>query len=193
MRLTLRTLLAYIDNVLSPTDAATLKQKIQESPKAEQLAERIRNSLTRTELAVMPALGQGNEDPNVPAEYLDSTLPEAQVADFEQACLATDVRLTEVADCHKILAEVLTKPVHVPRSFANALTDWRMPRSPTILLGPRMRMRQRIRPQGLRFRGVGPVETVRPMETVRISASCFPRLKSTASYTFYPCSECRGA
>ncbi len=114
MRLTLRTLLALLDNVLSPADAQVLSKKVQESPKAEQLAQRIRLVLGRNDLSAAPALGEGVDDANIAAEYLDSTLSEADIAAFEHYCLSSDIRLSEVADCHKVLAEVLTRPSHVP-------------------------------------------------------------------------------
>lgn len=115
MRLTLRTLLAYLDNVLEPEDAGDLKQKIQQSEMATQLVERIHGSMTRVRLDAPSLLGTGrSDDPNEIAEYLDSTLgPEAE-SEVEKICLKSEKHLGEVAACHQVLTMVLGEPAEVP-------------------------------------------------------------------------------
>ncbi len=114
MRLTLRTLLAYLDNTLEPEDAAILRAKIEESGFATQLIQRIRSSVTSTELtAPAPELVHPVGEANVISEYLDSTLTPEQIAEIERACLESEPHLAEAAAVHQILTMVLGKPASV--------------------------------------------------------------------------------
>ena len=56
MRLTLRTLLAYIDDTLDPAQAREIGQKVAESDVAQELIERIKTVTRRRGLTVPPAL-----------------------------------------------------------------------------------------------------------------------------------------
>jgi hypothetical protein len=118
IRLTLRTLLAYIDDTLEPNQARELGRKVAESPDAKQLIERIKKVTRRRGLHVPIPDGTEDDvsDPNTVAEYLSDNLNSDQVKELETTCLASDVHLAEVAACHQILTLVLTEPVRVPPS-----------------------------------------------------------------------------
>jgi hypothetical protein len=115
MQLTLRTLLAYIDDTLEPADARTLGKKVADNEEVKQLVERIKRVTRRRGLAA-PETQTENEatDPNTVAAYLDNALDSATIKQVEETCLESDVHLAEVAAIHQILTLVLTEPVRVP-------------------------------------------------------------------------------
>jgi hypothetical protein len=114
MRLTLRTLLAYLDDTLPPDQAREIGQKVAESHVAQELMERIKKVTRRRGLTVPPAAGPERIDGNTVAEYLDNDLPADRVAEVEELALNSDVHLAEIAACHQILTLVLGEPAHVP-------------------------------------------------------------------------------
>jgi hypothetical protein len=117
MRLTLRTLLAYLDDVLEPAETREIGQKIRESPRAAALVSRIREAIRRRRLGAPDLEGPGQGlDPNLVAAYLDNELDPAQVVDLEQVCLDADMQLAEVAACHQILTLVLAEAREVPQA-----------------------------------------------------------------------------
>ncbi len=114
MRLTLRTLLAYLDDVLDPVDKEELSQKIASSEFAEDLVHRTRDTVRRLRLSAPQVVGTGmGLDPNTVAEYLDNVMPPEQVGDFERICLESDVHLAEATACHHVLTMVLGSPADV--------------------------------------------------------------------------------
>src|SRR6476469_5825558 len=114
MRLTLRTLLAYLDDVLDPADKEELAQKIQSSDFAEDRVHRTRDTVRRLRLSAPQLIGTGmGLDPNSVAEYLDNVMPPDAVGDFERICLESDVHLAEAAACHHVLTMILGQPADV--------------------------------------------------------------------------------
>lgn len=114
MRLTLRTLLAYLDDILPAAETKELGEKIAGSPMAAQLVDRIRDVMRRRRLTAPEIDGAGGGiEPNLVAEYLDNSLPPDRVADVERVCLESDVNLAEVAACHQVLTLVLGEPVDI--------------------------------------------------------------------------------
>src|SRR3954454_11260008 len=98
LRLTLRTLLAYLDDTLQASEIKEIGQKVSESDAAQELIARIKQVTRRRRLTTPPATGPGSKvDPNTIAEYLDNELSAEQLAEVEQVCLASDVHLAEMA------------------------------------------------------------------------------------------------
>ena len=80
MRLTLRTLLAYMDGLLDPKDSQEIGKKIEDSKFATELFHKIRDGMRRLRVGA-PSLTEraANLDCNTVAEYLDNALPADRV------------------------------------------------------------------------------------------------------------------
>jgi hypothetical protein len=111
MRLTLRTLLAWLDGVLPDGEQQELGAKVSSSVVATHLVDRIRTAVGRTAIGAPKTDGRGlTEDPNSVAEYLDNTLSSDQLEAFERICIESELHLAEVAACHGLLAELARDP-----------------------------------------------------------------------------------
>ena len=121
MRLTLRTLLAYLDDTLEPAEAKQIGAKLAESEPDQEMVERIRHVIRRRRLTVPPAASR--IDPNTLAEYLDSEITPEQAEELERICLASDVHLAEVAACHQILTLVQGEPADVSERVLKHMYD----------------------------------------------------------------------
>ncbi len=113
MRLTLRTLLAWLDDTLDPNQVREIGKQVAESPFAQELSDRIHRVTRQRRLSVPASSGTDAIDPNVVASYLDNDLDPDSVSEFEKKCLTTDVNLAEVASVHQILS-LLGQKVQVP-------------------------------------------------------------------------------
>jgi hypothetical protein len=125
MRLTLRSLLAYLDDALKdPTARAEIASKLTENPSVQQFAERIHEVTHRARLGTPKLHGKGlGADANSVAEYLDHTMQHEQVQEFEKVALDSDIQLAEVASCHQILALVLGQPAEVDPNLRRKMYD----------------------------------------------------------------------
>src|SRR5262249_40102784 len=82
MRLTLRTLLAWLDDTLQPTQVKEIGSQVAGSPFAQELTERIHRVTRQRRLAVPSSSGPDGVDPNIVASYLDNELDPEEVADY---------------------------------------------------------------------------------------------------------------
>ena len=106
MRLTLRTLIAYLDNVLPPEQAKDIAGQLERSEAARELVDRRRSACSKLRLGAPDPLATGGDaDANTIAEYLDNTLPSDRVARFERTCLDSEELFAEVCSTHQLLSQ----------------------------------------------------------------------------------------
>ena len=114
VRLTVRTLLAWMDGLLGPEDQAALGEKVEASSVAPALVERVREVIARQTLSAPPPLGRGMaDDPNTAAEFLDNALAADRLERFERVCVESDIHLADVAACHQLLAQLAREPAAI--------------------------------------------------------------------------------
>ena len=104
MRLTLRTLLAWLDDKLPASDVKQIGKQVSESPFAQEVIDRTYRVMRQRRLLVPPTTGPDATDPNTVAAYLSDELAPDDVVEFEKKCLTSDVHLAEVASAHQILS-----------------------------------------------------------------------------------------
>ena len=122
MRLTLRTLLAYLNDTLDPAQAREIGRKIDESEYATNLTNRIREVVRKRRLLAPGMKGvPPGIDPNLVAEYLDNALAPDRVAQVEKSCLENEVYLAEVAATDQIRTLAVCEPVEVPSGMNNRM------------------------------------------------------------------------
>ena len=120
MRLTLRTLIAWLDDTLTPAEVKAIGHQVSESPFAKELIERIHRVTRQRRLTIPPESGSDATDGNTVASYLDNQLGDEAVNDFEKKCLTSDVHLAEVASVHQILSMIGHK-AKVPADAKNRM------------------------------------------------------------------------
>jgi hypothetical protein len=104
MRLTLRTLLAWLDDTLPPNEVRHIGKQVAESPFAQELVDRTYRVTRQRRLLVPSGNGPEATDANLVSAYLDNELSPDEVAEYEKKCLTSDVNLAEVASVHQILS-----------------------------------------------------------------------------------------
>jgi hypothetical protein len=104
MRLTLRTLLAWLDDTLPAQEVRQIGKQVAESPYAQELVDRTYRVTRQRRLLVPSSTGPEATDPNLVSAYLDNELSPEEVAEYEKKCLTSDVNLAEVASVHQILS-----------------------------------------------------------------------------------------
>ena len=116
MRLSLKTILAYTDNLFDAEYLPIVKKRIGDEEAAGRLMERIHSVSSNPQLSVP---GRSGDDPelsaNLVAAYLDHQLSESEQAQFEAICLRSDVFLAEVACAHQVLTTRLGQPAPLSR------------------------------------------------------------------------------
>ena len=120
MRLTLRTLLAWLDDTLSASEVREIGKQVSESPYAQELIERIQRVTRQRRLTVPSTTGPDATDPNLVASYLDNELDQDLVPEYEKLCLTSDVHMAEVASVHQILS-LIGQKAKVPEEAKNRM------------------------------------------------------------------------
>ena len=124
MRITLRTLLAFVDQTLAPDDMQDMQKRIDESPFATQVVRQLRVLVAASGVSAPdPSATDSMRDANLMSCYLDSELSSELVAKFEAACLDSTELLAEAAACHQVLPIVLNEPAGISDSLRQRIVD----------------------------------------------------------------------
>lgn len=126
MRLTLRTLLAYRDRVLGPSDAEIIGQRIRDSQTARTIATRIDDLVSNPRVPAIPLDSREfGWDSNDVALFLDDAMGPDRLPAMERLCLENNSLLAEVASCHHILAQALREPIQVSSALGDRILGLR--------------------------------------------------------------------
>lgn len=124
MRLTLRTMLAYMDEQLDPPQMEEIGSKIRESGVATGMIDRIRASTRKHRMEAPKLDGRGiGKDANSVSEYLDNVLDKDEIPELEQLCLNSDMHLAEVAACHQILSQLPNVEFEIDHRLRDQIYD----------------------------------------------------------------------
>ncbi|MCL2622637.1 MAG: hypothetical protein FWD31_03130 [Planctomycetaceae bacterium] len=116
MRLSLKTILAYSDNLFDTEYRPVIEKRIGKEGMAGHLIDRIRSVVRSPDIPVPGRHGEKDElSANLVAAYLDSQLSDTEQSQFETICLRSDVFLAEVACTHQILTTILGQPAKLSR------------------------------------------------------------------------------
>lgn len=143
MRLTLRTLLAWRDGLLTGLEQEELSARVTDGSVARGLLDRMEQVEQRSDVEPPKVDGRGlAADANTVAEYLENVLPAESLEAFERICLESDRHLAEVSACHAVLADTSgvrpataasTKPL--VKAVAARLAAGGVPRQPAAPQG----------------------------------------------------------
>ncbi len=117
MRLTLRTLLAYLNEAgLTAKEQKEISARIEQSENAQKLIKHLEVITSDPAVNVFAISdNQGEKNANRVAQYLDSSLSDKDVEVFEKSALESVPLLAEIANSHLILSKVLSnEPIKVP-------------------------------------------------------------------------------
>jgi hypothetical protein len=188
MRLTLRTLLAYMDDVLDPADHEELGKKIEASDFAAELIHRSRDTVRRLRLGAPDVMAGEDDDvlnpdpasdANSVAEYLDSTMPPEQIAEFERVCLdsgtVADMHLAEVTSCHHVLTMVLGEPAEIEPNARRRMYE--LPER--VEAGEKLRIESAHPPVGSAATVANAAPAVAPVVTQTVVSAAVPTVQPT--------------
>ena len=152
MRLSLRTLLAFEDNIFDVEQHRRLEQLLPDDKDAEATLKRLRSVVRNSSLGVPGLVDHQEElDPNYVAEYLDHQMPASVQEQFEAYCLSADKYLAEIASVHHILSNVLGEPARTSRECRlkcyDALGTKKGTQEPNPLASSSQTQRQHFRPE----------------------------------------------
>ncbi|MCL2118335.1 MAG: hypothetical protein FWH27_07920 [Planctomycetaceae bacterium] len=116
MRLSLKTILAYTDNLFDTEYRPAVEKRIGEEGVAGYLMDRIRAVVSSPDILVPGRCGEKEElSVNLVAAYFDNLLSDTEQTQFETICLRSDIYLAEVACTHQILTTILGQPAKLNR------------------------------------------------------------------------------